>query len=191
MANTNIITQINVISNYKSFWIDNDPIIPIGAAAYAKDAPELGLKVGTGLKWSQTESRFDVNSTTPPHAYIHAKGGRDPITPEMIGAATEDHTHPEFVTIEQELATKAPIIPQIQKDYNRTEIIIKDADYKVPDYMVGSDRIEVLLSGITAISGLDPNIASYYEVGEKDSLSTTIRFHQDIPTDVDILVQVR
>lgn len=31
--------------------------------------------------------------STAPHSASHAQGGRDPITPENIGAATVEHTH--------------------------------------------------------------------------------------------------
>jgi len=67
----------------------------------------------------------------------------------------------------------------------RQAAVAANADFTVPDYVVGSDTLCVYLDGIACNKG-----ESYAEIGQAGSLSHLIHFLQTIPTTMDILVRV-
>lgn len=73
---------------------------------------------------------------------------------------------------------------------SRTGVIAKGADYTVPAYTVGNKRLRVYLCGLRCEAGTDEAVHQYQEVGTAGAASTVIRWHDAIPTDYDILVEV-
>ena len=73
---------------------------------------------------------------------------------------------------------------------SRTGVIAKGADYTVPAYPVGNKRLRVYLCGLRCEAGTDEAVHQYQEVGTAGAASTVIRWHDAIPTDYDILVEV-
>ena len=73
---------------------------------------------------------------------------------------------------------------------SRTGVIAKGADYTVPAYTVGNKRLRVHLCGLRCEAGTDEAVHQYQEVGTAGAASTVIRWHDAIPTDYDILVEV-
>ena len=73
---------------------------------------------------------------------------------------------------------------------SRTGVIAKGTDYTVPAYTVGNKRLRVYLCGLRCEAGTDEAVHQYQEVGTAGAASTVIRWHDAIPTDYDILVEV-
>ena len=72
---------------------------------------------------------------------------------------------------------------------SRTGVIAKGTDYTVPAYTVGNKRLRVRCS-LRCEAGTDEAVHQYQEVGTAGAASTVIRWHDAIPTDYDILVEV-
>ncbi|CAK7055349.1 phage tail protein [Bilophila wadsworthia] len=73
----------------------------------------------------------------------------------------------------------------------RAQAITAGGDWTVPRYEVGSKKLQVFLAGIPCFPGGDPQKDQFQEVGEPGSMSTAIRWHDEIPTDYDIHVRVK
>lgn len=73
----------------------------------------------------------------------------------------------------------------------RAQAIAAGVDWTVPRYEVGSKKLQVFLAGIPCFPGGDPQKDQFQEVGEPGSMSTAIRWHDEIPTDYDIHVRVK
>ena len=73
---------------------------------------------------------------------------------------------------------------------SRTSVIAKGTNYTVPAYTVGDKRLRVYLCGLRCEAGTDEALHQYQEVGTAGAASTVIRWHDAIPTDYDILVEV-
>jgi len=84
MSNT-LLTSIRVISKTHAEWLAQNPILLLTQGAYSTDTKEL--RIGNGiLRWN--ELPVDVaHGSVASHKDIHRFDGRDPITPEDIGAA--------------------------------------------------------------------------------------------------------
>ena len=61
---------------------------------------------------------------------------------------------------------------------------------KGTNYTVGNKRLRVYLCGLRCEAGADAALHQYQEVGTAGAASTVIRWHDAIPTDYDILVEV-
>ena len=63
-------------------------------------------------------------------------------------------------------------------------------DLLAPAYTVGNKRLRVYLCGLRCEAGTDEAVHQYQEVGTAGAASTVIRWHDAIPVDYDILVEV-
>lgn len=72
----------------------------------------------------------------------------------------------------------------------RSGNIAASTNYTVPSYVVGSGHLKVYLDGVLCTGGTDADTCTYKEVGTSGSASTLIRFYQDIPATMDVLVTV-
>ena len=71
----------------------------------------------------------------------------------------------------------------------RTEIILANTEYTVPEYTVGKNNLFVFINGLHAMGGFnpsDPNAITYSEVGIEKQISNTIKFHDDIAINYDL-----
>lgn len=70
---------------------------------------------------------------------------------------------------------------------SRAEVITASTDYTIPvDYYVAKGQLAIFMDGIRATKGVD-----YVEIGTDGSLSTTIQFLYDIPTNTSIVYEKR
>ena len=60
----------------------------------------------------------------------------------------------------------------------------------MPSYIVDSGHLKVYLDGVLCTGGDNADTCTYVELGPSGSASTLIRFYQDIPTTMDVLVTV-
>ena len=79
---------------------------------------------------------------------------------------------------------------QFSASGTRSSVIAANADYTVPSYTVGSGHLKVYLDGVMCAGGDNADTCTYKEVGTSGSASTLIRFYQDIPATMDVLVTV-
>lgn len=97
-----IVTQIIIESKPRAQWEKENPIIALRHGAHCSDALTSKIRVGDGRSRYRDLPETDTLASVPPHSSIHATGGRDPITPESIGAARafagEDGTVPFSVS---------------------------------------------------------------------------------------------
>ena len=75
-----------------------------------------------------------------------------------------------------------------QIDNERDSILYAGENYTVPQYVVGCGNIAVYLDGLKISSG--DGSCSFTEIGDADTVSTTIQFNSDIQKDVQILVRI-
>lgn len=73
----------------------------------------------------------------------------------------------------------------------RTAAIAANAAFTVPSYVVGSGRLQVYLDGLLCAGGSDAAACAYTEVGTAGAASTSIKFHQSIPVDMEIIARVQ
>ena len=84
----------------------------------------------------------------------------------------------------------AAVVSAFSPAGSRTSAIAKSTNYTVPAYTVGNKRLRVYLCGLRCEAGADAAVHQYQEVGTAGAASTVIRWHDAIPTDYDILVEV-
>ena len=84
----------------------------------------------------------------------------------------------------------AAVVSAFSPAGSRTSAIAKSTNYTVPAYTVGNKRLRVYLCGLRCEDGADAAVHQYQEVGTAGAASTVIRWHDAIPTDYDILVDV-
>ena len=84
----------------------------------------------------------------------------------------------------------AAVVSAFSPAGSRTSAIAKGTNYTVPAYTVGNKRLRVYLCGLRCEAGTDEALHQYQEVGTAGAASTVIRWHDAIPTDYDILVEV-
>ena len=68
---------------------------------------------------------------------------------------------------------------------SREEVVEAGTNFTVPEYVVGSNTLEVFWNGLLCIAGAD-NTYQYKEVGTTGSKSTVIQFWDDVKQDVEI-----
>ena len=71
----------------------------------------------------------------------------------------------------------------------RTETILANTEYTVPEYTVGKNNLFVFINGLHAMGGFnssDPDAITYSEVGIEKQISNTIKFHDDILINYDL-----
>lgn len=73
---------------------------------------------------------------------------------------------------------------------SRGDVIAAGSDFTVPDYVVGSNRLQVFMDGLLCMAGNDPDIHTYQEVEVADGLSNIIRFHEEVPVRFEIFARV-
>lgn len=76
-------------------------------------------------------------------------------------------------------------VPEQTISESRTADIAAGDSYTVPEYVVGCDNLAVYLDGVRAFAGTD-----YSEVGNANTLATTITFNNSIAKDVQIVARV-
>lgn len=84
----------------------------------------------------------------------------------------------------------AAVVSAFSPAGSRPRLIAKGTNYTVPSYTVGNKRLRVYLCGLRCEAGTDEAVHQYQEVGTAGAASTVIRWHDAIPTDYDILVEV-
>lgn len=84
----------------------------------------------------------------------------------------------------------AAVVSAFSPAGSRTSAIAKGTNYTVPAYTVGNKRLRVYLCGLRCEAGTDEAVHQYQEVGTAGAASTVIRWHDAIPVDYDILVEV-
>ena len=84
----------------------------------------------------------------------------------------------------------AAVVSAFSPAGSRPGLIAKGTNYTVPAYTVGNKRLRVYLCGLRCEAGTDEAVHQYQEVGTAGAASTVIRWHDAIPTDYDILVEV-
>ena len=84
----------------------------------------------------------------------------------------------------------AAVVSAFSPAGSRPGLIAKGTNYTVPAYTVGNKRLRVYLCGLRCKAGTDEAVHQYQEVGTAGAASTVIRWHDAIPTDYDILVEV-
>lgn len=94
--------------------------------------------------------------------------------------AREDHVHPAQAAAVLHSASGA-----------RTAAIAANAAFTVPSYTVGSGRLQVFLDGLLCAGGTNATTCVYMEMGTAGTASTSIKFHQAISTDMEILARVQ
>lgn len=74
-----LVIKIQIIPKPLSYWQTNDPVIPVGFAAYVTDSNTSTVKHGDGVKkWSQlTDTHADMY--VPNHVQKHVATGSDPL----------------------------------------------------------------------------------------------------------------
>jgi len=99
-----IVAIRRVDSRPESEWQSLNPVLEQNVGALNQGT--LDIKIGDGkTRWSDLEYGI-LRDSTAPHNHAHRSGGRDPITPEDIGAAASEHTHQiEAIGIHQQVAT--------------------------------------------------------------------------------------
>lgn len=80
----------------------------------------------------------------------------------------------------------AEIVQQVSAANTRTEVIAAGTDYTVPEYRVGDNGLQVYLHGLMCSAGADNQ---YVEVGTAGTISTKIKWNDDIPQRYEILVK--
>ena len=84
----------------------------------------------------------------------------------------------------------AAVVSAFSPAGSRPGLIAKGTNYTVPAYTVGNKRLRVYLCGLRCEAGTDEALHQYQEVGTAGAASTVIRWHDAIPVDYDILVEV-
>ena len=72
----------------------------------------------------------------------------------------------------------------------RAAVIAANVNHAVPAYVVGSGHLHVWLDGLLCAGGTNAAACAYVEVGNAGTVSTNIRFHQAIPTTIEIIARV-
>lgn len=107
------------------------------------------------------------------------------LTGDVTGSASFDGSKNVSITAKRKNATT-----QHSASGTRSSVIAANADYTVPSYIVGSGHLKVYLDGVMCAGGDNADTCTYKEVGTSGSASTLIRFYQDIPATMDVLVTV-
>lgn len=76
-------------------------------------------------------------------------------------------------------------VPDQAASETRSANIASGDTYTVPEYVVGCNNLAVYLDGVRAFAGID-----FTEVGDADTLSTSITFNNSIAKDVQIVARV-
>ena len=107
------------------------------------------------------------------------------LTGDVTGSASFDGSKNVSITAKRKSASV-----QLSAAGTRSSVIAANADYAVPSYVVGSGHLKVYLDGVLCVGGDNADTCTYKEVGTSGSASVLIRFYQDIPTTMDVLVTV-
>ena len=80
MANTSeVVLRIKVITNARSFWTTNNPIIPLGEAAHASEDDTTLVRIGDGQTAYNDLPVSRIDATVAQHAANHQATGNDPL----------------------------------------------------------------------------------------------------------------
>lgn len=107
------------------------------------------------------------------------------LTGDVTGSVSFDGSKNVSISVKKKNAAA-----QFSAAGTRSGNIAANADYTVPSYIVGSGHLKVYLDGVLCTGGTDADTCTYKEVGTSGSASTLIRFYQDIPATMDVLVTV-
>lgn len=107
------------------------------------------------------------------------------LTGDVTGSVSFDGSKNVSISVKKKNAAA-----QFSAAGTRSGNIAANADYTVPSYIVGSGHLKVYLDGVMCAGGTDADTCTYKEVGTSGSASTLIRFYQDIPATMDVLVTV-
>lgn len=107
------------------------------------------------------------------------------LTGDVTGSASFDGSKNVSITAKRKNASV-----QLSAAGTRSSVIAANADYAVPSYIVGSGHLKVYLDGVLCTGGDNADTCTYVELGPSGSASTLIRFYQDIPATMDVLVTV-
>lgn len=107
------------------------------------------------------------------------------LTGDVTGSVSFDGSKNVSIPVKQKNATT-----QFSAAGTRSGNIAASTNYTVPSYIVGSGHLKVYLDGVLCTGGTDGATCTYKEVGTSGTASTTIQFHQAVPTTMDVLVTV-
>ena len=93
-------------------------------------------------------------------------------------------------TQDDALKTQSDDLQGVEEELQQQKQDLRDLLAAVPAYTVGNKRLRVYLCGLRCEAGTDEAVHQYQEVGTAGAASTVIRWHDAIPTDYDILVEV-
>ena len=125
------------------------------------------------VDWSGVENKPD---TFPPsdHAATHRGGGVDAIdvaTQSIAGLmSAEDKEKLDGI----EPGAGSDVVRLI---HNQTAALAANANFTVPQYIVGSNKLRIWLLGARCYEGTNTTIHQYVEVGTAGAASTTIQFN--------------
>ena len=93
-------------------------------------------------------------------------------------------------TQDDALKTQSDDLQGVEEELQQQKQDLRDLLAAVPAYTVGNKRLRVYLCGLRCEAATDEAVHQYQEVGTAGAASTVIRWHDAIPTDYDILVEV-
>lgn len=107
------------------------------------------------------------------------------LTGDVTGSVSFDGSKNVSISVKKKNAAA-----QFSAAGTRSGNIAASTNYTVPSYVAGSGHLKVYLDGVLCTGGTDADTCTYKEVGTSGSASTLIRFYQDIPATMDVLVTV-
>lgn len=104
-----------------------------------------------------------VTGALPPHAFTHAAGGTDPITPESIGAAQENHT--------QGMATITGLEDALSSKASASDVAPLTFTFDIPASGWSQNATTGLYEATVSVQGMQ---ASYTPVGDINAPTATL-----------------